>query len=437
MRVNLLALVIFFIMDIFSKLIADPITVDSISVVSNTRTQNFIILQELEFKKGASYSTVEFEEKVSNSVQNLKNLGIFGDVRINYEYVNTNYALKNESQAVSVEVTATDKWTFFPIPIYYYDSEIGSSLSLSIIEGNLAGLNQYLEVDYYYESIPNYQGFFIQFQYPRVFGSYIDTEISESYFQYNETEYNNNILVFESQHMVYSNYIRVGRRYPVSGSQWVVFSDVSILYTSDNVEINNAGVVLQDGLTFYPGIGLEEGIVNHDLGAIWGHFYRIKLSVSPLSGGIQTELRGDEYFRFWDKSGVAIRGVVRTSSLDYLFLTPDDIRGINLGQIRGNYLFYGNFEFRPYICTITWPAVLDFYAPFFIDAGEGILSNQGFGQGSSSITAGIGLRFYPKDFGSSGNVIRFDFGAILPSLLAGESFDKYFYFAFNFEDEFD
>ncbi len=422
---------------ICSVIYAGTVTVESISIVSNARTRDFIIIQELEIQKGMSYSSGEFEDKISNSIQNLKNLGLFSDVRIVYETVTNAPGLKEGGNGAVVEVIAVDKWTFFPVPFYYYDNKIGNSVMVEIIEGNLAGLNQSLEIDYNYESIPDLQDISLEYGYPRIFGSYFGLDFSFAFFEYIDTAYNGDELVYKSLHSEYSNYIRVDRKFPVKDSQWTFFADTALLYITDNIEINDAGMHADNGVILYPGIGLEEGIVNYDLGAIWGHFYRVKLAVSPLSGGFQSELKANQYFRFWDKSGIAVRAVFRSSSLDELLLTPDDIRGISLGQIRGNYLLFGNFEFRPYICTLTWPVILDFYTPLFVDMGEGMLSNQDLSMGSSAITAGLGLRFYPRDFGGSQSVIRFDFGAVLPSLFAGEPFEKYFYFAFNLQDEFD
>lgn len=416
----------FFSLDLY----AEGITVSSINVVSNTRTKDFIIIQELDFTNGKTYERKVFEEEISNSVQNLKNLGIFGDVNIDYKMTN--------GMSADVVVTANDKWTLFPIPFYYYDNKIGSSIMVSVSEENLVGLNQTLEIDYNYESIPDYQDVSIQYSYPRVFGSYFNTAFSISYLQYYDTIYDSNgDLSYKALHTSFSNYIRVDRKFRESNSQWTVFIDSGLQFETNEVMINNEGQNVINGLSFYPGIGVEEGIVNYDLGAIWGHFYRLKVAVSPLSSGFQTELRADEYFRFWEKSGIAIRADFQSSSIEELLLTSDEARGVSLGQIRGNYLMYGNFEFRPYLFTITWPTDLDFYLPLFIDAGDGILSNQGLENGSSIITAGFGLRFYPKYFGGSDSCIRLDFGAILPYLLAGESFDRYFYFAFNFQDEFD
>ncbi|MGA2143329.1 MAG: POTRA domain-containing protein [Brevinematales bacterium] len=424
---------IIILMSAAAGMFAGQITVASISVVSNARTRDFIITQELEFEKGKTYDQDIFEGLISNSVQNLKNLGIFGDVSITYKKA-------SDDSSADIIVTAGDKWTFFPIPIYYYDTRIGSSVMISLIEGNLAGLNQSLEIDYNYEYIPNLEGIDFQYSYPRILGSYYNTKIAFSYESFIDSAYdmNQNVL-YKSYYSSYSNYIRLDRKFFAGGSQWVVFIESGIQYETNVVVINNDSQAVQNGLSFYPGIGVEEGVVNYDLGTIWGNFYRARIDISPLSLGVQTELRADQYFRFWEKSGIAVRADFQSSSLDQILLTPDEIRGISLGQIRGNYLLYGNFEFRPYIFTLTWPAVMDFYIPLFIDAGDGILSGQNTqGEGSSaSATAGLGIRFYPRDFGSADSCIRLDLGVILPYVLAGYSFNQYFYLAFNFQDEFD
>jgi len=430
MRIFGLIFVIILLIFCCSGLYCVQITVASISVVSNTRTRDFIITQELEFNTGKTYEKQEFEGLISNSLQNLKNLGIFGDVSITY-------TMKDDISA-DIVVAAVDKWTLFPIPIYYYDTKIGSSVMIKLIEDNLAGLNQAVEVDYDYESIPNYQDFSLQYSYPRVLGTYFNTKFDFSYTTFSDTVYDmNGNLLYQANYSSFSNYVRFDRKFKESDSQIVVFIESSIQYVTNIVLINNENQVVQNGFYFYPGIGIEEGIINYDIGEIWGHFYRFKVALSPLSFGVQTELRADEYFRFWDKSGIALKCDFQSSSIDELLLTPDEIRGISLGQIRGNYLIYENFEFRPFIFTIPWPTDLDFYIPFFIDSGDGILSGQSIESGSYSITAGIGLRFYPRYFGETDSCIRLDFGVILPYLFAGYSFNQIFYFAFNFSDEFD
>ena len=319
------AIIIF--MSSAAGIFAGQITVSSISVVSNIRTRDFIITQELEFEKGKTYDQGIFGGLISNSVQNLKNLGIFGDVNITY-----NLALNGSS--ADVIVAAGDKWTFFPIPIYYYDTRIGSSVMISLIEDNLAGLNQSLEIDYNYEYIPDLEGIDFQYSYPRIFGSYYNTKIAFSYESFIDSAYdmNQNIL-YKSYYSSYSNYIRLDRKYFAGGNQWVVFIESGIQYETNAVVINNDSQAVQNGFSFYPGIGVEEGVINYDLGTIWGNFYRARIDISPLSLGVQTELRADQYFRFWEKSGIAVRADFQSSSIDRILLTPDEIRGISLGQI--------------------------------------------------------------------------------------------------------
>ena len=85
------------------------ITVTSITLNGNLKTQNDIILRELSFEKNKSYSNHDLTKRIKESKENLINLRLFNFVEIN----------KNETQGtVQIIIDVIERWYIWPYPVF-------------------------------------------------------------------------------------------------------------------------------------------------------------------------------------------------------------------------------------------------------------------------------------------------------------------------------
>ena len=105
MRVLLSLLVLLF----FIQLTQAQITITSITLNGNIKTQNDIILRELSFEENKSYTDDDLTKRIEESKENLVNLKLFNFVEIN--------KTKNESTA-EITVDVIERWYVWPYPIF-------------------------------------------------------------------------------------------------------------------------------------------------------------------------------------------------------------------------------------------------------------------------------------------------------------------------------
>ena len=418
------------------KSYSDNFIINSIKITGNIRTKDFIISQELLFKQNDVLSEEVFTNSLSNSIQNIRNLGIFSEVDINYS-TNFSYFQSNQSGIpIDIIVKTEDKWTLFPVPYYYYDNKDGNSFTFILIEGNLFGLNQGLEFQGNYMTGPDLKSFSIDYEYPRILGSYYYLKLSLSYLDFLDAQYNDNYMVYRSRSINYINTIQLLKKFHVFETDLSPFINSSLNYITNIVELNTNSIIPANGLLWYIGPGIEQGTLNRNIGEVWGDNNSVWLGISPNDLSLHAELKQSKFFNLGNKSvfGYSLNGLISPAVNQPL--DSDNIRGIKLGEVRGNFIIYGNIEWRPYLFTISWPTPLDFYTPVFLDFGNGITNGGNFDFLKTAATPGVGLRFYPKNFGGGGSVIRFDIGVNMTDLLNGLPFGDYFFFAFDFKEEF-
>jgi hypothetical protein len=99
-------LIFFFLF--LTQLTQAQITVSTIVLSGNTKTQNDIILRELSFEENKSYSKDDLTKRIKESKANLVNLRLFNFVEIN----------KNENQNITqITVDVIEKWYIWPYPL--------------------------------------------------------------------------------------------------------------------------------------------------------------------------------------------------------------------------------------------------------------------------------------------------------------------------------
>ena len=105
MRTLLFSLILLF----FIQVARAQITVTSITLNGNLKTQNDIILRELSFEENKSYSNDDLTKRIEESKENLVNLKLFNFVEIN----------KNENKdTVQISVDVIERWYIWPYPIF-------------------------------------------------------------------------------------------------------------------------------------------------------------------------------------------------------------------------------------------------------------------------------------------------------------------------------
>jgi len=98
-----------FVLLFFTQVARAQITVTSITLNGNLKTQNDIILRELSFEENKSYSNEDLTKKIEESKANLINLKLFNFVEIN----------KNETPGtVQVTVDVIERWYIWPYPVF-------------------------------------------------------------------------------------------------------------------------------------------------------------------------------------------------------------------------------------------------------------------------------------------------------------------------------
>ena len=98
-----------FLLVLITQTVSAQITVGSITLNGNNKTQNDIILRELSFEEVKSYSAAILQEKITESKKNLINLKLFNFVEINKIQTNN---------LVEVTINVIERWYIWPYPVF-------------------------------------------------------------------------------------------------------------------------------------------------------------------------------------------------------------------------------------------------------------------------------------------------------------------------------
>ena len=100
---------IIFLFLFLSQVAQAQITVSTIVLSGNTKTQNDIIIRELSFEKKVSYATGDLDKRIEKSKENLINLKLFNFVTIN----------KTENKdSTEITIDVIEKWYIWPFPVF-------------------------------------------------------------------------------------------------------------------------------------------------------------------------------------------------------------------------------------------------------------------------------------------------------------------------------
>ena len=98
---------IIFLFLFLSQVAQAQITVSTIVLSGNTKTQNDIIIRELSFEKNVSYATGDLDKRIEKSKENLINLKLFNFVTIN--------KIENKD-STEITIDVIEKWYIWPFP---------------------------------------------------------------------------------------------------------------------------------------------------------------------------------------------------------------------------------------------------------------------------------------------------------------------------------
>ena len=100
--------IIFFFL-LLSQVAKAQITVSTIVLSGNAKTQNDIIIRELSFEVNTSYTSGELDKRIEESKKNLVNLKLFNFVNINKT---------EDKDSAEITINVIEKWYIWPYPVF-------------------------------------------------------------------------------------------------------------------------------------------------------------------------------------------------------------------------------------------------------------------------------------------------------------------------------
>ena len=402
------------------------VRVISITTEGMKRTRDFVVLREVTLEAGAVYTAKSFYRELERSIQNLKNLGIFSRVSAEVS--------AEEPTAVAVVFRVTDRWTLFPLPLYYADNKLGHILGFNIQDFNLFGSGQSLHVKGMFN--PHLQSIQLMWHYPRIGGSRFRLDADTGYRYLTEFQYADTLLEYRARTHTFFQDSRLTYGIPVKDTEIRLFADSRYTFRDHTEEIDLVDKSLPKGSTWTAGIGLGQGILNYDIGTVWGDDNELLFNLHLPGPSFSIALKHAKYFRMSRGGVLAYRLQAQINPFEEIQLNSLDVRGIKPGQLRGNYGFYANFDYRPFLFSFRLIVDIDVYGTIFLDAGNLIVRGEPFRIDSTVITTGAGIRFYLRQVGGPGKGARLDFGFNINALAEGKPFGYLFFLAFGFTEMF-
>jgi len=385
--------------------------IKDIKIDGNNRTKEIIILRELKFTIGQKVNTLEqLVNLIDESTQNLYNLQIFAEVRIEYNIENID--------EIIIFVKIIEKWTLFPSPGISYNSIYGWTYGFNIIDANFLGYNWNFGLIFSYNEYQKY--FQINFNDPKIFNSIYSFLIIFQYRDYIESSYENETLIYQSNIKSYYSYINLSRRL---FNNFDIYFDINLKYYIYNTSINIDNKPELEVPLSLIGLGIVYGNVNYFQAIKDGFSVDISFGISPFN------FENFEYllslqFLFYKIYLIENMICLRFYSFyyyskigNYRILDQTNIRGTKNGEIFGNYGLYFNLETHIKLFDLNWPFLIKFYIPIFFDFAL-------FENNKLAYITGFSLKIYPSLINLT---IRIDFSFNIQKYLNNtQYFDIYF-----------
>lgn len=357
----------------------------------------------------------ELDTYLRQKRQLLWNQRVFSSV----EYGYTVDYIKDGVTAVTGTLELQDGWTFYPSPMYEYDSSRGHTFTMNVVDMNFFGTMGLGGVRLLY----NKDNFLVKFLGKRlkIFGIPWKFELEYRYLAQQQIDSDVIILDYNFKSLRFA----VGPSLPLSGKlSYTLYPgvdvpfDVVVLTGNLNTDTSDQAVFQYRHSLDYRAVDWE-GNFPHGTYTGLGHTVRFPDGPFGVVNKIEPEVR-----LYWAKPPIGLR-----SRLYGLYMWGGEVlqlgeyqRGIIDETLWGDAaLFFSlDFVFR----MVNWAKVLEIQADLFSDFGAVKQAGTGFGPGDFSLTAGAGILLYFHAL--RGMVIRMGVGYDLTRSRFGE-----FYFGFQ------
>lgn len=317
--------------------------------VGNNVTSKLLLNQQLLFSVPSQVSGA----KLSESIQNIRDLGLFESVVSELEAVESGFRLK---------VTIDEKFYVIPLPRLGLNSDGETSYGASLEWDNIAGLNQRIKLVWERrqlqdESLGEREIFRFNYEYPRIAGSLWNggffTDNSRVPVEETPEEGGRNYISKTHRHGV-----SLGRQLSARGQTKGWFIDSSLFYLQDDNEPRAQVPELEGGSTWAVSFGgryedrhlytyTEEG-VQFNVGL------EISLPVANPDFSYNRFIASWRYvapgFKKTQHHSVIYRaglGVFNGGIPEQVGFTnsSSNLRGLKKGEVEGNTLVYGSLEY--------------------------------------------------------------------------------------------
>ncbi len=210
-----------------------PVKVDTVMVVGNEQTKNYIILREIPYNFPAELGQEEFV-RIQNRLQNL------------YLFNRVQLQLAKQGDKTALFIVVTESWYFFPVPIFFINEHDWDKLSygLQVSHFNFRGRNEKLNVGGWLGYNPS---FYIRYFNPWI-GKKTRFIVGFSLFH---NRVNNKIFDFDEKRSGFS--FRFGRRFNLKFSTQIKFS----LQRLSLPQVFNVYSLSQNGTDWIPKLSYE------------------------------------------------------------------------------------------------------------------------------------------------------------------------------------
>ncbi len=407
--------------------------IESVLIEGTKRTKDIVILNELAFNKGEYFNKDELNNAIKKSNKFLYDLQILSDIIISYKEVRGKW---------EIIIYAQDRWTFFPIVFPGYDNFSGISFTASLSDNNLFGYNKKLGIGGKYNKYDSYIN--LQYSDNKIFNcKLMSFTTSFLYKYYKDFKYSNESIdqegqiVYQSQNYKVHNYSELA--YNLSIQKNIIPNIYSeIFYIGKDVEKNEISEPTENELFWLTGIGVYIGKIYHNGYIKQGMRTSVWAGISPfyyknnlMNIGIENKWFGNPFdnskISLINKSLLGYRiKMFMNNNYEYQFYSHRDIRGINIGEVQGNYGFLVNMEYKQFLFNIPWSANIDVYLPFFIDIGYATYWDNNFDPIEIKYIVGVGIVLFPEKINT---ILRLNFAININKIK--QNIPGWFFFSIN------
>jgi hypothetical protein len=412
---------------------AGQFTVVDVTIESNKRTRDAVIMAELDLPAGRAFTERGLAQFVEERAQRLENLGIFASARIEPVLLQPG---TNRQTAVRLRVVCRDKWTLFPVPLYSYGTKSGHRFSFQLMDFNFFGLNHTIDLT----AAAGTRERSVEFDYsvPRLARGRLSLKTGFLWFDGRDFQYaRDGATVFETDRGTLSASVEFCRRWAGPRRDFQAGLAASLLKETNRIVLNTAGKGVFNGRDISLGIVLREGRINFDGPVRDGHLRSVEANWLADRGSAEILASWVWHRRFGLKNywSCRVAGAV-SPGREISFDSTGYVRGIRQGEVRANYALYANAEVKLRLVRVKILTPVDLYVSCFLDAANGAMKTGKFDPADTVVSFGPGARIFPVNVGGGGMGVRLDCGMNLTSLLKGRQPRDYLFLLLALEEMF-